>query len=77
MVKDAKKSIYGSPNFGPTFGSGHDIVIKDKSNINTGSYSNLGTSYHYPPENRDARSFLADRYDGWLTTEIEVHQINK
>ncbi len=73
-IKDVKYSIYGHPSYGPTFG---DIVIKDKSNINIGSYSNLGRSYHYPPENVDKESFLAGSENKWLTTEIEVYQINK
>ncbi len=76
-VNDTNYAIYGSPNYGPTFGSGYDIFIKDKSNINIGSYSNLGRSYHYPPEKGDSKAFLAGSYDGWLTTEIEVYQINK
>ncbi len=77
MIKNEKYSIYGHPNYGPTFGSGHDIFIKDKSNINIGSFTNLGWAYHYPPENEDNYSFLAGSYDDWLTTEIEVYQINK
>jgi hypothetical protein len=51
-------------------------LLKDKSNLNIGSYSNLGYKYDYPPENGDARTFLAGSYDKWLTTEIEVYQIN-
>jgi hypothetical protein len=78
MVKNENEAIYGHPNYGPTFGN-EDFVIKDKSNINISSYSsysNLGWAYHYPPENEDNYSFLAGSYDDWLTTEIEVYQIN-
>jgi hypothetical protein len=75
MVENANNAIFGNTRFGPTFG--HDIVITDKSNTSIGSWTNLGNKYHYPPENGDGRSFLAGSYDQWLTTEIEVYQIEK
>jgi hypothetical protein len=75
MLKYANYEIFGDKKCGPIFD--RDIVIKDKSNINIGSYSNLGRSYHYPPENVDKESFLAGSENKWLTTEIEVYQINK
>jgi hypothetical protein len=77
MVNDANRAIYGSPYYGPTFGSGYDFFIKDKSNINIGSYTYLGHGYHYPSENVDRKSSLAGSFEGWLTTEIEVYKINK
>jgi hypothetical protein len=79
MIKDANYAIFGHRSYGPRFGvggySGNDIEIKDKSNINIGSSTKLGTSYHYPPDNVDSKLFLAGTYDGWLTTEIEVYQM--
>ena len=75
MVSNATYAIYGNPNYGPSFA--YDIVIKHKSNINIDSFSDLGWAYHYPAENGDRKSFLAGNYDSWLTTEIEVYQINK
>jgi hypothetical protein len=76
-IKDARYAIRGHDSYGPTFGIGYDIHIKDNSNTDAGSYSNLGTSYDPPPRNEEAKSFLAGSYIGWLTTEIEVYQINK
>ena len=76
MVKTANHAIYGYLDYEPTFGGGHDIYIKDQSNTNIGSITNLSNSYDYPPENGDSNSFLAGSYNGWLTTEIEVYQIN-
>jgi hypothetical protein len=56
----------------------HDIEIIDNSNSITGSVTNLGYGYHRAPENgEDSRFFLSGSYDKWLTTEIEVYQINK
>ena len=83
MVKNKNAAIGGHPNCGPVFGkgqtlgSGHEIFIKDESNKNIGNSTNLGTSYHYSFEHGDSKTFLAGTYDGWLTTEIEVYQINK
>ncbi len=76
-IKNVKNSIFAHASHGPVFGSGHDIHIKDKSNINIGSYSKLGNSYHFPDDNEDPKSFLAGNCNNWLTTEIEVYQIKK
>jgi hypothetical protein len=79
MVKDAKHAVFGRSDLGPTFGNGYDICIKDYSNIQTGSFTNLCYSYKCPPvyttRNDDTKSFLAGNYNNWLTTEIEVYQI--
>ena len=76
MVKDAKYAINGYTHCGPKFGDA--ICIKDKSNIKFGSYSILVRDfYDYPPEIEDGETNLAGSYVDWLTTEIEVYQINK
>jgi hypothetical protein len=72
-----KDAILGYPMYGPIFGNGPDFLISDKSNINIGSYTYLGETYHYPNRNKDRESFLAGSFNEWLTTEIEVYQINK
>ena len=41
-------SIYCRSNYGPTFGSGHDLYICDYSNTTTYSHSHLGQSYEHP-----------------------------
>jgi hypothetical protein len=76
MVKNANHAIYGHSSYGPSFGGGSDIFIIDKSNINIGSYSNLGIGYQYHTEDGDSKSFLAGSSNDWLTNEIEVYQIN-
>jgi hypothetical protein len=56
---------------------GHDIYLIDRSDINTGSYTNFGRSYALPSvkSSEDRTSFLAGNFDNWLTTEIEVYQL--
>ncbi len=75
----AEHAIYGVPGYGPTFGGGHDIYIKDRSDIQVGSYSNSGYSYQCPPGysygTENTKCFLAGTYNGWLTTEIEVYHL--
>jgi len=60
---------------GPIFGGSRDILIADKSNINTESYTNFGESFTHPDfiEGSDeARSFLAGSYH-FQVEEIEVY----
>jgi len=69
------KKIDSNPNYGPTFGSGHDFYIADKSNTNTSSSSNLGSSYIHPDYaygSNEARSFLAGSYN-FQVSDIEVY----
>jgi hypothetical protein len=47
-VTNPDKAIYSVSNYGPTFGGGHDIYVRDNSIIVTGSYSNFGLSYALP-----------------------------
>jgi hypothetical protein len=79
QIIKAESAIFGWSVYGPTFGGGFDIYIKDRSNIHAGSYSNLGNSYQCPTGyshgNKNTKCFLAGTYDGWLTTEIEIHQL--
>jgi hypothetical protein len=74
----ATYAIVGVSSWGPTFSNGHDIVIGDKSNTYTVSYSLL-RSYNAPtyPSGSDNRTFLTGGFQNWLTTEIEVYQIFK
>jgi hypothetical protein len=76
----AQYAIRGGPSRGPTFGGGrNDIRIKERSDIQIGSYSNLGFSYQCPTGysygKENTKRFLAGTYNGWLTTEIEVYQL--
>ena len=80
LITQPKCAIFGHPNFGPTFGGGHEIYIRDRSDINIGSYSNFSSlSYYQQPNNNliEKNSFLAGNKQGWLITEIEVYKIEK
>jgi hypothetical protein len=72
-------SIYGNSGYGPAFGGGHDIHVRDSSNVYTGSYTNFGHSYSLPAGyaygQSNTKSYLAGSYNSWLTTEIEVFQL--
>ena len=69
-------AIFGYASYGPTFGGGHDINIRDQSNTNTGSYSNI-VIYTPPtyPSGSNRTTFLTGGYGNWLTTEIEIYQL--
>ena len=78
LVTNPSCAIHGGSVFGPAFGGAHDIEIIDKSNINVGSYTNLGDSYEAPFDDSDRnRYFLAGSFNEWLTVEIEVYQLYK
>jgi hypothetical protein len=80
MIKSTNSynAILGSSSYGPTFGGGWDIYIRDLSNTTTGSYSLLRsyTAPSYPPGSNSSL-FLTGGWQNWLTTEIEVYQIFK
>jgi hypothetical protein len=81
MIKNANvaNGLFGNAADGPSFG-GTDIRIFNNSNVNVGSYCNIGHSYSLPDnivyQTDNAKTFLAGNYNQWLTTEIEVYQIN-
>ena len=63
--------------FGPTFGGGHDLYIKDNANVRTGSCSNLGTTYRHPRYAKgsvDVKAFLAGT-SHFKIDEIEVYRV--
>jgi hypothetical protein len=67
--------IFCNSSYGPIFGGGHDLIIADKSNTNSSSYSNLGNSYTHPDYaygSNEAKSFLAGSHT-FQVSEIEVY----
>jgi hypothetical protein len=80
LITQPKCAIFGHPNYGPTFGGGHEIYVRDRSDIHIGSYSNFSTLSYYeqPYTNIEEKNcFLAGNKQGWLTTEIEVYKIDE
>ena len=60
------------PDYGPSFGGGHDLYICDSANTTAGSYSILGHSYEHPQPSQ-GHSYLAGLHPFQLS-EIEVYQ---
>jgi hypothetical protein len=77
-VRENYYAIYGYSSYGPTFGAGKDIYVRDSSNIYENSFSYFGYSYQLPKnityESTEARNYLAGSLY-WKTTEIEVYQV--
>ena len=72
-------SVYTNPQYGPTFGGGHDIHVADQSNLHMNSYTNFGHTYAlnnltlFNSWNLTIqKSFLAGGYN-FQTVEIEVY----
>jgi hypothetical protein len=65
-------SIYCHPDFGPIFGSGHDLAVCDSSFVYAKSYSRLGSGYKHPDITQSG-SYLAGSIEFQLS-EIEVYQ---
>ena len=68
-------SIFFRSTYGPTFGGGHDINIKNYALSNSNSYSDLGYIYS-PPSGYSytstfARTFLAGTYN-FTPDEVET-----
>ena len=68
-------SIFGGSRYGPIFGGGHDIHIHSYASSNSGSYSNLGSTYS-PPSGYSlgstfAQTFLAGSYS-FTPDEVET-----
>ena len=70
-----KESIYFYSSYGPTFGGGYDIHIKNYASSNSNSYSDLGWTYS-PPSGYSytstfAKTFLAGTYE-FTPDEVET-----
>ena len=75
-VYRSQYAIYTSPSYGPIFGSGHDLLINNNADKNTGSYANLGRSYRPPSgysySSSNTRALLAGTRN-FSPTEVEVY----
>ena len=78
VYKNREKAIYQNPNYGPTFGGGHDVYIVNNAGSSLSSYSNFGYTYK-PPNgyvygNAKTKALLAGAYN-FQPTEIEVYYL--
>jgi len=65
-------AIYCHASYGPTFGSGLDLMISSDSHVNSNSYSNLG--HTYTASGIAYQNLLAGSYQ-FKVQEIEVYQL--
>ena len=71
------KEVYHHSSYLSTFGGGHDLNIRDDCNVNTNSYSDLGSTYEsngYAYKSTEAKSYLAGSYN-FTVLEMEVFKI--
>jgi len=68
-----KSAIFDNPEYGPTFGGGHDIHIASSSNTSEESYFNIGTTYDRPNDISDPNFLNGQR--NFKVSEIEVFQV--
>ncbi|KAJ6230446.1 pep-cterm sorting domain-containing protein [Anaeramoeba flamelloides] len=69
--------IYCYPDYGPTFGGGHDLRLgSENKNMNERNWSNLGSTYKapfgYEYRSNEAQNFLAGSYENWDIFQIEM-----
>ena len=68
-----KSAIFDNPEYGPTFGGGHDIHIASNSNASEASYSKIGHTYHRPNDMSDPHFLNGQKH--FRVSEIEVFQV--
>lgn len=77
VVTSSEYAIYCSPQTGPTFGGGHDIMISNAPHEDKQSYSNFGYSYELPKGltmgTNQTMTYLAGEHH-FKVSEIEVFQ---
>lgn len=72
-LKSAPHTVHSNPNFGPTFGSGHDLHICNNSNTTVGSYCNLNSGYN-DTTGRGVATFTGAREIG-VVADIFVFEV--
>lgn len=66
-------AMYNHGNYGPTFGSNHDMYVANGANGNTGSSTNIGSVYQCPP-GQTGSTFLTGS-SPYQAAEVEVFRI--
>ena len=72
------KEAYRGPSSSHLFVFGYyDICVDPNSNTETGSFTEFGHSYQLPEgyTRESANNYLSGNYMNWLTTEIEVFEL--
>jgi len=76
QIKNNEFALFLSKNYGPVFGKGYDLCVKDDCNKKANNYSRLGNSYNSPAEMEleDNYSYLGGS-DSFSIEEYEVFEI--
>jgi hypothetical protein len=70
--KDPSHGVHDSSSYGPSFGSGHGLSIKDDAGNNSASYSDVTSSFTLPAGHTgEEKTFLAGIYQ-FTPSEVEV-----
>ena len=78
QIRSGKQSyaIYRCSDYGPIFGSGHDLLISNKAASNRYSYTGCGDTYHLPPGNSSSgsscRFYAGGGSNKFSPTDVEV-----
>jgi hypothetical protein len=72
LLKDPQKAIYCYPNYGPTFGAGHDIRIYDDCKRNSYNYIGFPSSYA-DPGGQGQGTFCG--HQRFVVSELEVFAV--
>ena len=74
-IENCDNAVYHNPNYGPTFGDGHDFYISDNYLNNNDSYCSLNNSY--PDELGYGNSIFSgdDNTDNFKLKELEVFKL--
>jgi len=75
-VTNIENAVYHQSNYGPSFGTGHDLCVYDSSNNNTNSIMKFN-SYDFPNGKigeEGGKFFLGDS-NKFQSAEIEVFQV--
>jgi hypothetical protein len=74
-LKDPRKAVYHSKEYGPTFGAGHDLALSDNCGHNLSSWSSLNFSYAVSDHLSGEASKLLAGSSSFQVTEYEVYQV--
>ena len=69
------RAVYHGASFGPIFGGGHDLLLRDNCNGNTNSRHTIGHTYALPPGAADYNFLTGGGNSNFTVHEYEVWQV--
>ena len=78
VYKNSESAIFARQDYGPAFGGGSDLVIKNNAHLSSSAYTNFGFTYKPPAGytygTTESKTLLAGSYD-FTPTEVEVYYL--